>query len=704
MATPSAVMSTTRDAPAYAQELQALKTELQRTLARLETCSSPPQRRPERASGESPAPSPTPAAHGGAGQPPLSVEAQRLILHELVVTARQRRRAEMLLVREMQRGTATATAAEAPVQQDEQRPPTQTGGDVSRPPLPSRSRQRRRADDGRRGAAQAEIASLRARRKQILRQIETASTSRQRCRREAAPSESSSPSPSGSAESSAPSSPEPNEFSIEGVVRLAPLLDSLSLTPRASLKAPATSQRPSALRTRDAIGTASLVSPPPPATTRRRRAKESMPPSDTLQDVFSLQLKFAETMLQLEKSIQTRERLLGASQPPAPLSAFAAHRRPASHRSSRSRGSAPLEVSEDLSDSSAFFEDDDASLESATDQERRRRWQHARRRYRTPTAAHASAATRSTPSTGGSTAQSSSTPDSQPSPPQSVPSDEGFRTPEQLRPPVPARPSKSGHKRCGLETLDEEREASQQLASADVATPVTVHHHLAPKKTPPDSGKQVRFHGDSEYPTPLVARNISFSHESMDSSSEADSTTHANSYARRSAVAVPPERPGARLQLSDEELLSFVDDSSVASGELSDESFLRAFQALRREVRDDQGLALDPERGAPESDREGGEAELERLEAHRRRLESNQHDEEEGEGEVVEEEVGEREEDREALRRRRRQVALSIQERTAAMVLQPADAAASTQRKRLALELARLRRELQAIDATLATR
>ncbi|KAJ0396149.1 hypothetical protein ATCC90586_008582 [Pythium insidiosum] len=589
MATPSAVMSTTRDAPAYAQELQALKTELQRTLARLETCSSPPQRRPERASGESPAPSSTPAAHGGAGQPPLSVEAQRLILHELVVTARQRRRAEMLLVREMQRGTATATAtataAEAPTQQDEQRPPTQSGGDVSRPPRPSRSRQRRRADDGRRGAAQAEIASLRARRKQILRQIETASTNRQRCRREAAPSESSSPSPSGSAESSAPSSPEPNEFSIEGVVRLAPLLDSLSLTPRASLKAPAISQRPSAPRTRDAIDTASLVSPPPPppATTRRRRAKELMPPSDTLQDVFSLQLKFAETMLQLEKSIQTRERLLGASQPPAPLpalaplSAFAAHRRPASRRSSRSRGSAPLEVSEDLSDSSAFFEDDDASLESATDQERRWRRQHARRRYRTPTAAHASAATRSTPSTGGSTAQSSSTPDSQPSPPQSVPSAEGFRTPEQLRPPVPARPSKSGHKRCGLETLDEEREANQQLASADVATPVMVHHHLAPKKTPPDSGKQVRFHGDSEYPTPLVARNISFSHESMDSSSEADSTTHANSYARRSA------------------------------------------------------------------------------------------------------------------------------ERTAAMVLQPADADA-TQRKRLALELARLRRELRAIDATLATR
>ncbi|KAJ0388872.1 hypothetical protein ATCC90586_010974 [Pythium insidiosum] len=119
----------------------------------------------------------------------------------------------------------------------------------------------------------------------------------------------------------------------------------------------------------------------------------------------------------------------------------------------------------------------------------------------------------------------------------------------------------------------------------------------------------------------------------MDSSSEADSTTHANSYARRSAVAVPPERPGARLQLSDEELLSFVDDSSVASGELSDESFLRAFQALRREIRHDQGLALERD-----SDRVGGEAELERQEAQRRRLESNQDDEEEGEVEEEEEE------------------------------------------------------------------
>ncbi|GLE02104.1 hypothetical protein PINS_up010942 [Pythium insidiosum] len=203
---------------------------------------------------------------------------------------------------------------------------------------------------------------------------------------------------------------------------------------------------------------------------------------------------------------------------------------------------------QELSDSSAFF-DDDESLESATDYDQRR---HSRRRYRTPTTAHAStAATRTTPSTGGSTAPSSATPDSQPSPPQSVPSDDVFRTPEQLRPSVPTRPSKSSHKRGGaggggggmLKPLDEEREVNQ-LSVSECVTPLMVN--LAAQKASPDSSKTVRFRPrDSEYPTPLVARNISFSHESMDSSSEADSTVRASGYARRS-FAAPPNAVAAR--------------------------------------------------------------------------------------------------------------------------------------------------------------
>jgi hypothetical protein len=106
-----------------------------------------------------------------------------------------------------------------------------------------------------------------------------------------------------------------------------------------------------------------------------------------------------------------------------------------------------------------------------------------------------------------------------------------------------------------------------------------------------DSGnKQVHFHDTTDdYPTPLVARNISFDQDSI------DSTDDDQAYARtmRRTMTTPTVRAAPRKTLTvvswdEDDALSFLEGSSVCSADLQDESFLAAFYALRRELLGDR--------------------------------------------------------------------------------------------------------------------
>lgn len=506
----------------YAQELEALKTELRHTLARWERPAAPSavsgsvfstpcnqntgigsvaSQSPPRTATSTPAtwspsstrtmPSSTDRAttHASRLERPLSALSARQMMQELAQAAQRRRELEQKLANDMK--------------QDEAR----RQGEL-------RNRQRQQ-----RSVWQDAILALRRQRKEILRQIEQETEASQQSSPPNSPPKPTSYDPSFTSGSFAlpprgptsdPSSAsiiaanhalrgrvsttedKDQQYSIEGVVTLEPL---------ASNQAQQQQQRPPVPRSvayRTPQGHQVTVLPPMPTKMH-----------DTLNEVFSIQLQFAETMLKLEKSVQMREQLLNhhhsdqgrrhtrqARRRPRPGTYADGSRRylvgVAEDHELNSENNSDLDY---LSSSSASL---DASL--------------IRARHEDMATAYSN--------------QSHVAPATPPSSTASSPPHTGS-----------SNATTTGSSHAGPSPEDINKTPSKKLAHGDAKTEAEMD----------PATKQVRF----EYSTPVIAKKFTFENQSDD----------------------------------EESILSFLEGSSVSSSELSDPSFVRAFEKFRCDLR-----------------------------------------------------------------------------------------------------------------------
>lgn len=503
----------------YAQELEALKTELRHTLARWERPVAPngvsgsvfsTPRDQNRGNGSAASQSPprtatsTPATWSSsstrtipssadrAARPerPLSALSVQQMMQELEQAAQRRRELEQQLAKEMK--------------QDEAR----RQGEL-------RHRQRQQ-----RSIWQDAIIALQRQRKEILRQIEQETEASQ--------------------QSSPPDSP-PKPASQAAMDSFAlPLRTPTSDPSSASIIAAnhalrgRVSQQPTTEGKDQQYTIEGVVTLEPMASTHIQQQRPSIPRSviygapqsnqvavppmptkmhDTLNEVFSIQLQFAETMLKLEKSVQLREQLLnhhrsgqgrhqsrsGARRRPRPRTHADNSRRylagVVEHPEQDSESNSDLDY---LSSSSASL---DASLIRARHPDISAGYNN-QSRILAPTTPPSSSTASSPPHTGSSSATTTGSSHAGPSPEDNA---------------TNKTPSKK------LTHADAKKEAE-----LDPAT------------------KQVRF----EYSTPVIAKKFTFENQSDD----------------------------------EESILSFLEGSSVSSSELSDPSFVRAFEKFRSDL------------------------------------------------------------------------------------------------------------------------
>ncbi|TMW69287.1 hypothetical protein Poli38472_001443 [Pythium oligandrum] len=679
-------MLLTSSSVSLAQEIQVLKTDLQRTMARLNDAHQATGRsrrsdsvcerhttRSSRAMSEvtaSPATTmsmrtPTTIRSYGTMDSTPSYERQRVtesyVMQELVETARRRRLAEMQLARELQR------------EAEEMRYYMDYNSTKS----------------GNTDVMLREIAMLQHHRKSVMQQIDEESKeydsnqSEEFQTRHAASQESSGSGQNHSGSSRQEGSTrglqgergsfeESQKYSIEGVVKLVPV------QPGGSISQPPQHYAP------DGPHQARMAPQFYPPSYPSHQIPYGYEPraSETLQDVFSIQLKFAETMMRLEKSIQVRDRLLQPSPTssditPLPTPDPPQRRRRNPSQARRRRGPPrPSPVLEERLENILLSDElDDSSTASpgSVSEELLRRYRLRRRQLvppPLPTRRPADLPTH-TSSVNGST--TTTAPSTQPSP-------EAAEEPN-----------------AGKEEDHKAKEGSENV----MMTPLNQSTRLKIEEAS-SSGKQVRFNASEreEYLTPLIARNISFDQESLDSSDA--------SFASQSPNVMRAKRLQKRMAANmydDEERLSFMDDSSVTSSDLNDESFLAAFHALRRELRHDQGLRTPVKFVTPASPCPLPPVMEEEHPALSILFAEEEEEKEELSGEYEEPEAGnaepedsEREEDEEvaamdpeALKKLQQTLALDIQELTARLVL-TTDA---PQRQLLSQQLQSLRDQMQ---------
>ncbi|KAF4030211.1 hypothetical protein GN244_ATG18082 [Phytophthora infestans] len=454
----------------YALELHALKAELQSTLARLGV--DPISSDDDAAQNTAPAIS-EPARRRSRRRP--TRWNRRRLTQELAAASQRRQEFERQLQQEIQR------REEDGHQQDQ--------------------------NESHRTAWQAAITELQQQRAEIRRQMEQDTTTNTVQTEEAQPIQNQVSSfPIGNSEE--------NQFSIGGVVTLEPLSSS-----QRGQVATFTSSRsgvsfqPVAPVSASACGPLSVLDTFP-----RYR-----PTPDALTDVFSLQLKFAETMLKLEKSVQTRDQLLhyGASTQRTATRSREQHDRTRRRQRRRSESGStgdPSVVyrashSESFSSSAHSF----SSLDSTPHRP------SVRVRYPNFGVSRATTAETLAPSSSG--AEHS---------PESETNDAARTLPLQEPPTDTDRTPTTG---------------------SSVTTPTTG----SDQKSNTSSSKQVRF-GEDAYSTPILARKFNFDGPSMDEDDDEEKEQELES------------------------VLSFLDGSSVTSVELNDASFLRAFERFRREL------------------------------------------------------------------------------------------------------------------------
>lgn len=302
-----------------------------------------------------------------------------------------------------------------------------------------------------------------------------------------------------------------SRFVIEGIVALEPVQESATQNqPHRPIATTAPSAASGATHTQ-LLELPELV----------RRPRETH--HDALNDVFSIQLQFAETMRKLEQSVQVREQLLQRSRSTSGKTRLATdgehhrHRR----RERRSQQLQPLDSdSESVSDGgSTNNDDDDGSLSSDASLLDYRRRLELRYRADDDCGRPSGTTTTTTASQHSSAAQT-----------------QLHHSPESAV-PVEARD----------DVIAAERSPS---SSHDPHTPST---ESSDKTTASAVEKTVRFHG--ALATPVIAKKL-FANASDESDLESDL----------------------------ESALSFLNGSSVTSAELNDVSLVKAFEAFRREL------------------------------------------------------------------------------------------------------------------------
>jgi len=274
-----------------------------------------------------------------------------------------------------------------------------------------------------------------------------------------------------------------------------------------------------------------------------KSAKHNFPPGlhrhdfyshDTLTEVFNIQLKFAETMLKLEKSLHSRNQLLEVNQNESScwINQGCNQRTRQSLQSDDEDEELMFSNDGALSDQNCCSPPQCKSFRQSKKEERNAQSTSER----TPSASSNPALTQATPSTEGSnTTVSIITPNSDA---------QETNTPTSSIPVFDSTPQES-----------------------QAQTPMERHHDnegemytTTPLAT--TNGKQVRFYDqDNEYATPLVARNIRFEHDSDDEDDDIQTD-----------------------DVNNENELSFLRGSCVSSTELNDGSFLQSFEEFRREL------------------------------------------------------------------------------------------------------------------------
>lgn len=286
---------------------------------------------------------------------------------------------------------------------------------------------------------------------------------------------------------------EDQQYSIEGVVTLEPLASNQA------------QQRPPVPRNAAyEMPQSNQVAVSPPMPTKMH---------DTLNEVFSIQLQFAETMLKLEKSVQMREQLLNhhhSGQSRRHIRAGARRRpRPGTYAEGSRRyldGVAEdLELDSESNSDLDYLSSSSASLDASLIRARHEDMTavYSNQSHVAPATPPSSSTASSPPHTGSSNATTTG----------------------------------SSHAGISPEDNANNKTPSKKLAHGDTKTEAEMD----------PATKQVRF----EYSTPVIAKKFTFENQSDD----------------------------------EESILSFLDGSSVSSSELSDPSFVRAFEKFRSDLR-----------------------------------------------------------------------------------------------------------------------
>lgn len=342
-----------------------------------------------------------------------------------------------------------------------------------------------------------------------------------------------------------------NHYSIEGVVTLEPLQrTSAQSAHRTTATAASHSQhRPQQQTATTSTSTSTAFSshqqPPQQQQLFKQHELFGRPEShhDALNEVFSIQLKFAETMLKLEKSVQIRDQLLqrnaglrsrrGVARMPArrtSTAATASHDHRYHHEAVQSDSESYCEDDLVSSDYDSFSSG--ASLGDYAMRLRRYTSDHDAEIHATASVIREVAAAAAAPPSA-NTAANALRPNS-------------FNL---------SAVEEENHGEAGTGAGDASSSASPD--SQEARTPSTENSDKTSNNSS-STTKQVRFGdgGGGEYSTPVIARKFNFDNQSDDENDDVDR----------------------------ESILSFMDGSSVTSTELNDVSLIKAFEAFRREL------------------------------------------------------------------------------------------------------------------------
>jgi len=528
----------------YTLELHALKAELQSSLARLglEPASTSDEDTNLLASTSLATEAAVSASHGSSRsrrRRPITRWNRRQLTHELAAASERRRELEQQLQRDLQQDRDTSG-------QQEQRD--------------RRSRRTR--------AYQAAIAELQQQRAEIRRQIEAETKADKDALAEMQAEQVDARTDVEVEPTQVPASSQPlvtlnsNEslsethYSIGGVVTLEPVSSQLQTAvlggSRTGLSMRPVAHVPAAL---------------PSVLEDYPRFRQ---PPDALNDVFSLQLKFAETMLKLEKSVQMRDQLLHHGGSTSLKRRNATHTREEESKTRRRNGRQlphrRRTVSGSSSDSSVVLRESRhsesfsssaysfSSLDSTPC-----RGQTTRVRYPNFGTSRATTAETLAPSSaGGGSSPASATAGA------AAPVSSSITTttlspeesPDTLGEAAPDRRAQGQDEHAVPSQFTQQHEEIHRTPTtgSSATTPTTGSDQKSNA-----SSKQVRF-GDGAYSTPMLARKFTFDNPSMDEDDEEEKDDESLS------------------------LLSFLGGSSVSSAELNDASFLRAFERFRREL------------------------------------------------------------------------------------------------------------------------